>query len=225
MKVTWKTVIEKYNEQSDVPLEEILTIIDNKREVLAGHLEIFPPNIDIFKVFNFTEINDVKVVIIGQDPYHAPKQATGLCFAVATGIKVPPSLRNIIKELKSDLDVDLEDTSLEKWAKQGVLMLNASLSVIQGKPASQMKLWNLFTDYVISELNIQDRIIFVAWGAFAHNKLKHIDINKHDLIVSSHPSPLSCYKEYNNFPAFNGSKPFSKINNILEERNLQIINW
>ena len=186
--------------------------------------EIYPPGSQIFNALNHTDFEDVRVVIIGQDPYHGPNQATGLCFAVNKGIKIPPSLRNIMKELKNDTGIDLFDTSLEHWAYQGVLLLNASLSVIQGQAASQMKLWNNFTDYIISELNKQDNIIFVAWGAFAHNKLKNIDTSKHSLIISSHPSPLSCHKQYKEYPAFKDSKPFLKINTLLKENN-KTIEW
>ena len=221
MKKSWHDIINKYNDQASVTIPEILNLIDNKRLELSPNLNIFPPNENIFKAFEFCEINDIKVVIIGQDPYHSPNLATGLSFAINTGLKIPPSLRNIINELKSDIGVELTDTSLENWAKQGILMLNASLSVIQGQPSSQMKLWSAFTDYIISELNnLNNSIVFVAWGAFAHNKLKdRVDINKHRMIISSHPSPLSCYKKYGEYPSFKDSKPFSKINEFIQ------INW
>ena len=214
MKDSWRELIENYDEQAKVPTKKILEFIDSKREIFEGNLEIFPSNDNIFKAFSFCEISDIKVVIIGQDPYHGPNQATGLCFAVNNEITVPPSLRNIMNELKRDVGVELMDTSLDGWARQGILLLNASLSVIQGQPASQMKLWMDFTDYVISELNNQKHsIVFVAWGAFAHNKLKdRVDTSKHKMIISSHPSPLSCYKNYGEYPPFKNSRPFSIIN-------------
>lgn len=222
MKPEWDKLIQKYN--SKTKIEDILKIINEKRLGL-GDIKIFPRDENIFKCFDYCDINDIKVVIIGQDPYHGPDQATGLSFAVPVGQTIPPSLRNIIKELKSDLNISLENTTLEHWARQGVLMLNASLSVIQGKPASQMAIWSDFTDYIISELDKRENIIFVAWGAFAHNKIKNIDLKKHNVIISSHPSPLSCNKLYKTYPAFNGSKPFSQINKILEERNSNKIDW
>ena len=226
MKDSWSKIIAKYDIDAKVSTQKILEFIDTKREIFKDNLEIFPSNANIFRCFDFCDISDIKVVIIGQDPYHGPNQATGLCFAVNNGTKVPPSLRNIINELKSDVGVELVDTSFEQWARQGVLLLNASLTVIQGQAASQMKLWMDFTDYIISELNNQDRIVFVAWGAFAHNKLKdRVDTNKHTMIVSSHPSPLSCYKNYGVYPQFKDSKPFSKINQKLKENRKEQINW
>ena len=173
MKDSWRKVVVKYDELTAVlPTYQILETINDKRKIYEEFLKIFPSNENIFKCFEFCEISDIKVVIIGQDPYHGPNQATGLCFAVNNGIVVPPSLRNIINELKTDLDINLTNVSLEHWALQGVLLLNSSLSVLQGQAASQMKLWSEFTDYIISELNNQDTtIVFVAWGAFAHNKL------------------------------------------------------
>lgn len=221
MKSSWQTIINNYPNG----INAILEIVNKKRESLKDHLNIYPSEQNIFKCFNFCEISDIKVVIIGQDPYHGPDQATGLCFAVNNQTKIPPSLRNICNELRSDLNIELSDTTLEKWATQGVLLMNASFSVIQGSAGSQMSLWTKFTDYIISELNKQDNIVFVAWGAFAYNKFKLIDTNRHHLIVSSHPSPLSCFKLFKEFPAFKDSKPFSKINNKLLEWNKSIIEW
>lgn len=226
MRDSWKEIIKSFNITASFTIEQILDIINARREDFKNHLEIFPSNENIFKCFDYCDISEIKVVIIGQDPYHGPNQTTGLSFAVANGLSIPPSLRNIMNELKSDIGIDLVDTSLEQWAKQGVLLLNASLSVLQGKPGSQMRLWCYFTDYVISKLNEHHRsIIFLAWGAFAHTKLGAINTNKHNVLVSSHPSPLSCYKKYKQFPPFKGSKPFSQINQILLQNNLQSINW
>lgn len=226
MRDSWKKIIESFNIKASFTIKQILDIIDSNRAKFKDHLEIYPLNKNIFKSFDYCDISEIKVVIIGQDPYHRPNQATGLSFAVANGTPIPPSLRNINNELRADIGIDLVDTSLEHWAKQGILLLNASLSVIQSKPGSQMRLWCYFTDYVISKLNEQDRpIIFLAWGAFAHTKLGDINTEKHHVLVSSHPSPLSCYKNYKQFPAFKGSKPFSKINELLIEQDKLPIYW
>lgn len=225
MKSSWQKIISNYNNTNKLTIDHILDTINSKRKELNGMLELFPKNENIFKCFEFCNIKDIKVVIIGQDPYHGLDQATGLSFAVNNGTAIPPSLRNIIKELATDLNINLTDTSLEHWAKQGVLMLNASLSVIQGKPASQMKLWGEFTDYIISELNKQEFIVFVIWGAFAHNKISMVDLSRHKVLISSHPSPLSCNKAYKIYPPFNGSRPFSKTNKLLKERNITEIMW
>lgn len=225
MKDSWKNIINDFKYDKSNNINTILDIINKKREDLKNNLEIYPDNNNIFKCFNFCEIHEIKVVIIGQDPYHGPGQATGLCFAINENITIPPSLRNIKNELFDDLQIDLNDLSLESWAKQGILLMNASFTVIQGQPSSQMSIWKKFTDYIIYELNKKNGIIFVAWGAFAYNKFKLIDTSKHTLIVSSHPSPLSYFKPFKQFPMFKGSKPFSKINNILAENNQSIINW
>jgi len=225
----WLTKFQIYNNKNEnKSIYKILETINNQIYLYkenSSAFTIFPKLEDIFKCFNYFEPNNTKVVLLGQDPYHGPNQATGLCFGVNNNI-IPPSLKNIAKEIKNDLNFELKDYSLENWAKQGVLLLNASLSVIQSKPGSQMKLWNDFTDFIINELNnSKNKIIFVAWCAFAHNKLKNIDLTKHNIIISSHPSPLSVYKLYKNYPAFNNSKPFSKINEILKKNNKKIINW
>jgi uracil-DNA glycosylase len=226
MRDSWKKIIESFNITASFTIQQILDIIDSNRVKFRDHLEIYPSNENIFKCFDYCDISEIKVVIIGQDPYHGPNQATGLSFAVKSETPMPPSLRNINNELRADIGIDLVDISLEHWAKQGVLLLNASLSVIQGKPGSQMRLWCYFTDYVISKLNEQENpIIFLAWGAFAHTKLSAINTEKHHVLVSSHPSPLSCYKNYKQFPAFKGSKPFSKINELLIKQNKQRIYW
>lgn len=218
MKNSWKYIFGD--------LSDIYSLVDQKREEYSKNkLQIFPSNEYIFRSLNYFEINETKVVIIGQDPYHGLNQSTGLAFGINNNIKIPPSLRNIKNELKSDINIDLEDQTLEKWANQGVLLLNASLTVVQGKPGSNMNLWNIYTNNLITELNKLDNLIFVAWGAFAHNKLKDIDKSRHKILVSSHPSPLSCMKKYGDYPCFNGSKPFSKINCMLKELNKEEINW
>ena len=218
MKESWRYIFDD--------LSEIYKIIDIKREEYSkSKLQIFPSNEYIFRALNYFEINETKVVIIGQDPYHGFNQSTGLAFGINNNVKIPPSLRNIKNELKSDLNIELADQTLEKWAKQGVLLLNASLTVVQGKPGSNINLWNIYTNNLIAELNKLDNLIFVAWGAFAHNKLKDVDKTRHKILVSSHPSPLSCMKKYGEYPCFYSSKPFSKINNMLKELHKQEIEW
>lgn len=221
MKSSWQNIINNY--PGDI--NSILETVNKKRESLKDNLDIYPSNENIFKCFNFCEFNEIKVVIIGQDPYHGPNQATGLCFAINHKTKIPPSLRNIINELKNNLDIELTDLTLEKWAKQGILLMNAAFTVVQGLPNSQMTLWSKFIDYIIYELNTREKIIFVAWGAFAYNKFKNINIERNYIICSSHPSPLSCFKPFQEFPAFKDSKPFGKINSKLLEWNIEQIIW
>ena len=185
-------------------------------ETFSGILPAFPPLERIFRCFHYFDPEGTKVVILGQDPYHGPGQATGLCFGVEKGQRKPPSLRNIEKELLSDLNITLEDPTLEKWAKQGVLLLNAALTVRQQTPLAHMKWWSPLTDAIVAYLNKNHSgIIFVAWGGFAHRKLNGIDLSKHHLLVSSHPSPLSATRAYREFPSFRNSRPFSQINSYL----------
>ena len=225
---SWLDVFNNYNSCHNFTIDYILNSIEDKKQYYQDinlNLDIYPQKEDIFHAFKYFDFNNTKVVILGQDPYHGPEQATGLCFGTNSKI-IPPSLKNIAKELKNDLNIVMNDYSLEKWAKQNILLLNASLSVVQSKPGSMMTLWQEFTKYIINELNnCEHSIIFVAWGAFAHKKLMNININKHKLIVSSHPSPLSIYKNYKEYPCFNDSKPFSKINKYLIENNNEPINW
>ena len=224
---SWKKIFNDYNKIfENKSLNNILIKLQEIENNSNEKNIIFPKFNNIFRCFSYFELNETKIVILGQDPYHGPNQATGLCFGINDNVPVPPSLRNIIKELKNDLNIDLTDNSLEKWAKQSILLLNSSLSVYKGKPNSHVNLWNDFTKFIIHELNnLEHSLIFVAWGAFAHDKFKNIDLNKHKLIVSSHPSPLSVYKNYKEFPSFNNSRPFSKINKILEENDKKIIIW
>ena len=159
------------------------------------------------------------MVILGQDPYHGEGQATGLCFAVNENVKIPPSLRNIKNHLNLDQGVQLTDTTLRGWAQQGVLLLNSALTVRKGNPSSHMTVWLPFTKYIIDYLNrMQTGIVFVAWGSFAYDKLKDIDEKKHGLIVSSHPSPFSAYRNLKTFPPFLSSYPFTKINEFCALR-------
>ncbi len=170
----------------------------------------------------FTPFEKLKVVLIGQDPYHGRGQAHGLSFSVQDGVPFPPSLQNIFKELKDDVGVETPKSgSLEKWARQGVLLLNASLTVQEGHPMSHQSIgWERFTDYVIERINEEATgIVFILWGSFAQKKCKMIDESKHFVIKSAHPSPLSCYR------GFFGSKPFSKTNEILRKIGKEEIDW
>ena len=212
----WKQVISNYPN-----LKDIETFLKRERTLFSYGpipLPTFPEPENIFRCFHYRNIANTKVVILGQDPYHGPGQATGLCFGVNKDVKPPPSLKNIMKEIKKDCDGELNDITLEKWAKQGILLMNAALTVRKKSPASHMKIWLPFTKYIINYLNKNcNGIVFIAWGAFAYDKLINIDISKHRLLVSSHPSPLSAYRTFGAAPAFIGSNPFSKINKYLDE--------
>lgn len=182
---------------------------------------IYPKGTLIFNAFNLTPFDQVKVVILGQDPYHGPNQAHGLCFSVLPGVRVPPSLVNIYKELKADLNIKpVQHGCLEAWAKQGVLLLNTVLTVEQGKAGShQDRGWEEFTDQVIRKLNARQKpVIFVLWGKYAEGKTKLIDQDRHTILKSAHPSPFSATR-------FFGNKHFSTINNILQSRGDEPIDW
>ena len=183
---------------------------------------IYPDMYNIFRCFKETPYNNVKAVILGQDPYHEEGQAQGLSFSVPNGVKFPPSLVNIFKELKSDLGYDAPKSGdLLKWAKEGVLLLNTTLTVIKGLANSHKDCgWQWFTDEVIKKLNERETpIVFILWGANARSKKKFINTKKHFIIESAHPSPLSCYN------GFWDSKPFSKTNEFLKSVNISQINW
>lgn len=183
---------------------------------------VFPPKSRILRSLNLTDYNDVKVVILGQDPYHGVGEANGLSFAVSEGIKLPPSLKNIYKELYDDLGIPPSNNgNLECWAREGILLLNAVLTVEKDKPASHKNVgWEQFTDAIIKKLNEKDiPIVFILWGNFARSKKVFITNSKHFIIESSHPSPFSA--RY----GFFGSKPFSKTNNFLKKNNLKEIDW
>ncbi len=183
---------------------------------------IYPPGSEIFAAFNYTPFDNVRVVILGQDPYHGPGQANGLCFSVKSGIRKPPSLLNIFKELNSDLGYDIpENGNLENWAKQGVLLLNATLTVRASQAGShQNKGWEEFTNKAIQKLSEnKDKLVFILWGKFAQAKEQLIDHTKHHIIKSAHPSPFSAHN------GFFGSKPFSKTNQYLQEHEFAPIDW
>ena len=181
----------------------------------------FPPKNQIFRAIELTPFDEVKVVIIGQDPYHNDNQANGLCFSVSDKVKAPPSLKNIFKELEDDLGIKKTSNELEMWAKQGVLLLNATLTVRAHEANSHKDLgWGQFTDFIIKEISDKkENVVFVLWGNFAQKKAGLIDTKKHFIIQSVHPSPLSARK------GFLGSRPFSKINQFLEEKGKEPINW
>lgn len=183
---------------------------------------IFPPKNYIFNALKLTPYEKVKVVIVGQDPYHGVGEAHGLSFSVQKGIKIPPSLQNIYKELESDLNIPIATTGdLTKWAKEGVLLLNAVLTVEKDKPASHRNLgWELLTDYIIKVVNQKETpVVFILWGNFAKEKAKYITNPKHLIITSPHPSPFSVRS------GFFGSKPFSKTNNFLKAHGETEIDW
>ena len=183
---------------------------------------IFPARENIFAALKNTSFDDAKVVIVGQDPYHGEGEAMGLSFSVPEGIKLPPSLKNIYKELYDDLGITPSTSGdLTKWTREGVLLLNATLTVVKDTPNSHSKLgWELFTDYVIKKLNTKDTpVVFILWGNFARSKKQYITNPKHLVIESAHPSPFSC----NN--GFFGSKPFSKTNKFLIKNGIIPIKW
>ena len=183
---------------------------------------IYPPKEDIFAALKNTSFKDVKVVIVGQDPYHGEGEAMGLSFSVHKGIKLPPSLKNIYQELYDDLGIKPVDFGdLTKWTKEGVLLLNATLTVIKDTPNSHSKIgWDKFTDYVIKKINTKEEpVVFILWGNFARSKRVFITNPKHLVIESAHPSPFSARN------GFFGSKPFSKTNNFLIKNNIKPIDW
>ena len=211
--------------------DQILSVIENssgfnifmsKIKQLYDKKVVYPEQDNIFKALKLTPYSNVKVVIVGQDPYHGEKEANGLSFSVSPGIKLPPSLKNIYKELYDDLKIDRKDNGdLTDWAEQGVLLLNTVLTVEKDKPASHRNFgWELFTDYIIKTLNEKkEPIVFILWGNFAKNKAKLITNQRHLIITSSHPSPFSA--RY----GFFGSKPFSKANNFLISNDISPIKW
>ncbi len=213
---SWKTVLIK--EFNQPYFQELQKFIQEERKSKV----IYPPQEDVFSAFELTPLEQVNVLILGQDPYHGENQAHGLCFSVKPGIKTPPSLVNIYKELKNDLGFDIPNHGyLVPWAKQGILMINAVLTVEAHTPNSHKnKGWETFTDAVIGKVNQkQEPVIFVLWGGYAKKKLKLIDTNRHTVIQSAHPSPLSARN------GFFGSKPFSKINSALRQAGKPEINF
>lgn len=185
------------------------------------HKTIYPEYKDIFNALRYTDYDDVKVVILGQDPYHGDKEAHGLSFSVREGIPMPPSLRNIFKELKDDIGVVRTQTDLTDWAKQGVLLLNSIMTVVKDTPLSHKdKGWEIFTDNIIKKLGEREKpMVFILWGSYARSKKELIQNKNHLILESVHPSPLSASR------GFFGSKPFSKTNQFLEKNGMSKINW
>lgn len=197
-------------------------LVDFVKQEYKTH-QCFPPGKDIFNAFNYCHFNAVKVVIIGQDPYHGPGQANGLCFSVRDGIPHPPSLINIFKEIESDLGNPYPKSGdLSRWAKQGVLLLNATLTVRAHQAGSHQKQgWETFTDAVIKTVSAKkENVIFLLWGGFAKQKSKLIDTSKHHILTSGHPSPLSANRGY-----WFGNTHFSKTNELLSKSGKNQIKW
>ncbi|HDP54958.1 MAG TPA: uracil-DNA glycosylase [Bacteroidetes bacterium] len=212
----WKVALkEEFTKEYFYRLKEFL--VEEKKQGA-----IYPKGGLIFNAFNQTPFDKVKVVILGQDPYHGPNQAHGLSFSVPKGVKIPPSLVNIYKEISADLGLPFPTHgNLEKWAKQGVLLLNATLTVRAGQAGShQNKGWEQFTDAAITKLSKQKQgLVFMLWGSYAQAKAKLIDVQKHFILMAPHPSPLSAHR------GFLGCKHFSKTNKILNSNNLTPIDW
>lgn len=213
----WKNVLKEYFES-----KSFKDLTDFVRKEYKSKT-VYPKPKDIFKAFWLTPFNDVKVVILGQDPYHGPGQAHGLCFSVPEGMPLPPSLKNIYKEIESDLGIkkDFTNGNLENWAEQGVFLLNAILSVVARSPAShQNKGWEEFTDHIIKTISDEkDHVIFMLWGNFARSKKELIDSKKHLILESPHPSPFSADR------GFFGCKHFSKCNEYLKDSKKGEIYW
>ena len=213
---SWKQILHKEFQSPYFLLLKNFLVEEKKNYV------IYPPGQQIFSAFNYTPFDKIKVVIIGQDPYHGNGQANGLCFSVSDGIPKPPSLVNIFKELNTDLGIKIPKSgNLEGWAKQGVMLLNATLTVRANQAGShQNKGWEIFTDAVIQALSDnKEGLVFILWGAFAQAKGKLIDGGKHHILKAAHPSPFSAYS------GFFGCKHFSKTNELLKEMRKEEIDW
>lgn len=217
-KLTWRDVIGQ--EKTQPYFQETLKFVANER---AAGKAIYPPQKDVFNAFSSTELADVKVVILGQDPYHGPNQAHGLSFSVLPGIKPPPSLVNMYKELSHDIPgFHIPNHGyLQSWAEQGVMLLNTVLTVEQGLAHSHASLgWETFTDRVISAINERrDGVVFLLWGSHAQKKGRIIDRKRHHVLAAPHPSPLSAHR------GFLGCHHFSQTNALLEQQGLAPINW
>lgn len=218
MTLTWSQVIGHEKEQPY--FQQAMAFV--KQERGAGKV-IYPPQQDIFNAFKYTELGEVKVVMLGQDPYHGPNQAHGLCFSVLPGVRVPPSLQNMYKELSTDIpDFHIpRHGCLESWARQGVLMLNTVLTVEAGKAHSHAQLgWETFTDHVIRAVNEHcDGVVFLLWGSHAQKKGAMIDRQRHHVLAAPHPSPLSAHR------GFLGCRHFSKTNELLRQQGKAPIDW
>jgi uracil-DNA glycosylase len=218
LNASWQTILA---EELEKPY--FIKLLEDVNEEYQSSI-CFPPKELIFSAFNNCSFENIKVVIIGQDPYHGDGEANGLCFSVNDSVRIPPSLRNIFRELTTDLNSIFMPTSgnLECWAKQGVLLLNASLTVKKDSPNSHKHLkWNLFTDAVIQKISQEkENVVFMLWGSFAQKKGAKIDREKHLVLESGHPSPMSA-----NQGKWFGNKHFSQANLYLKQKNLEKINW
>lgn len=213
---TWQEFIE--NESKQKYYKELIKTIKHARE----NTSVFPSELEMFSCFELCPLESVKVVVIGQDPYHGAGQAHGLSFSVKDGVKIPPSLRNIYKELQNDIGVDIPKSGdLSSWSKQGVLLMNTSFSVEEGEPASHSKIgWMTFSEHILDFLNDFERpLVFILWGAHAQKVGARITNPKHLKIASAHPSPFSAHR------GFFGSKPFSKTNDFLRKTSQTPISW
>jgi uracil-DNA glycosylase len=216
-KLSWADLLKE--EKQKEYFKNIVSFLNSERR--SGNV-IFPKKENIFNAFTLTPFEDIKVVILGQDPYHGEGQAHGLSFSVPVGTRLPPSLKNIYKEISTDLGLEFGNNGcLESWARQGVFLLNSVLTVESGKPASHAKIgWETFTDEVIRKISEhKNGVIFLLWGNFARSKKSLIDTKKHTVLESPHPSPFSAYS------GFFGSKHFSKANEKLKMQGLNTINW
>ena len=213
---SWDLILEE--EYKKDYFKNLVEFIDNEYKEKT----IYPEKSCVLKALSLTRYEDIKVVILGQDPYHGEKEANGLAFSVSNGIKLPPSLKNIYKELKDDLGIEVSTSgNLECWSKEGVLLLNTVLTVEKDKPASHKnKGWEIFTDAIIKKINERTKpVVFILWGNFARSKKSLITNSIHKIIESPHPSPFSART------GFFGSKPFSKTNSYLKENNEKEIDW
>ncbi|MDR1877395.1 MAG: uracil-DNA glycosylase [Flavobacteriaceae bacterium] len=212
---SWKKVL-----QSEFEKPYFSSLINFVKQEYKSYT-CYPKGKNIFKAFELTPFDRIKVVLLGQDPYHGVGQAMGLCFSVPEGIIYPPSLKNIITELKDDVGIDLRSGDLSNWANQGVFLLNATLTVRAHQAGShQNRGWETFTDSVIQKISSEkEDIVFILWGSYAQQKISLIDTRKHFIIKSVHPSPLSAYR------GFFGSKPFSQTNSFLTSKNIDPVQW
>ena len=209
--------------QEEFQKDYMISLKNKLQELKKRKIIFYPRGNQIFNAFNLTPFDKVKVVILGQDPYHGPNQAHGLSFSVPNSVKPPPSLVNIFKELNNDIgkSIDHQNGNLEHWAQQGVFLLNTTLTVEHSKPLSHQHYgWEKFTDKVISTIDYNlENIVFILWGAFAQSKKSLIDSKKHLILTAPHPSPLSAHR------GFFGSKPFSQTNTFLQSKQIDRINW
>ncbi len=216
IETSWKTLL-----QEEFSKPYFLNLTQKIKQEISEGVKIYPKGVNIFKAFEMTPVDKVKVVIIGQDPYHTPGAAMGLSFSVPRGVKIPPSLRNIYKELQQDVGFEIPNHGdLTNWAEQGVLLLNAILTVRHQSAGSHRKIgWEAFTDAAITKLSQnKENIVFLLWGNFAKNKRKLIDAKKHLILEAAHPSPLAR-------GAFFGSRHFSQTNAYLTSKGIEPIDW